>query len=381
MRRAATDALVGVAVALLGLSLGPSASAAAAHGRTPIATTSYFVFYSDFETNLNDALINAGVARRFHRPEPFRAGDEAACFAKLEPAVRAGWNRALDYYAEIVSPAGFNDRGQLLIRLQIAGFDDERLDSKDQELVDIARSLRGAAAPAYRACRWTAQNDANRRWVAAALPALTAHERAVGERLGRLYEKTWRGLPLPVDVVQTVDWSGANTIFLDPVGGHILIAIENDPKSALEVVFHEASHLFMRHGDPLRQALETAAEAARWQLPADLWHVVLFYTTGEAVRGILAAGGEPGYRPMLYGIYDRGTWVAYREPIETAWAPYVQGKRTLSAAAADLIDLLRRRAGAAGRGAPRARGGVALSGLGPVRSPGHGAGTAAHSTW
>ncbi len=136
----------------------------------------------------------------------------------------------------------------------------------------------------------------------------------------------------------------------------------------------------MRHGDPLRQALETAAAAARWQLPAELWHVVLFYTTGEAVRGILAAAGEPGYRPMLYGIYDRGTWVAYREPIETAWAPYVQGKRSLSAAAADLIDLLRRRSGAVGRTAPRERG-VALSGLGPVRSPGHGAGTAAHPTW
>lgn len=236
MRRAATGALVGVTVALLGLSLGPSASAAPVHGRAPIATTSYFVFYSDFETNLNDALINAGVARRFDRSELFRAGDEAACFAKLEPAARAGWNRALDYYAEIVSPTRFNDRGQLLIRLQIAGFDDERLDSRDQDLVDITRSVRGAAAPAYRACRWTAQNDANRRWVAATLPALTAHERAVGERLGRLYEKTWRGLPLPVDVVQTVDWSGANTIFRDPDGGHILIAIENDPKSALEVL-------------------------------------------------------------------------------------------------------------------------------------------------
>lgn len=338
--------------AVLGLALlllAPPGSLAAALARTPVATTPHFAFYSDFETNLNDALINAGVARKFHRSELFHAGEEVACFERLPSAVRAAWNRALDYYAEIVSPGGWTDRGQYLIRMQLAGFDDEREDAADRQLVDIAKSFRAAAAPAYRECRWAAQDEKNRRWVAALQPRLSAHERTIAARLEQLYRKPWGELPIPVDVVETVDWSGANTILRDPNGGHVLVSTDNQGPEALEVVFHEASHLFMRHNDPLQQAIESAAGAVHWPLPRDLWHVVLFYTTGEAVRRILDESGERGYRPMVYGIYDRGTWVEFREPIDTAWRPYVDGKRTLAEAAASLIDTLRKRAPLAGR--------------------------------
>src|ERR1700732_262980 len=156
--------------AVLGLTmppLAPRGSLAAALARTPVASTPHFAFYSDFETNLNDALINTGVARKLHRPELFHAGDEVACFEKLPSAVRAAWNRALDYYAEIISPGGWTDRGQYLIRVHLAGFDDEREDAADRQLVDIAKSFRAAAAPAYRECRLAAQDEKNRRWTAA----------------------------------------------------------------------------------------------------------------------------------------------------------------------------------------------------------------------
>src|ERR1051325_4627566 len=64
--------------------------------RAPLAATPHFVFYSDFETNLNDALINVGLARKFRKPQLFHDGDEAACFGKLPAAVRAAWERAAD---------------------------------------------------------------------------------------------------------------------------------------------------------------------------------------------------------------------------------------------------------------------------------------------
>jgi hypothetical protein len=332
---------------LLGLAMlvaAPQRSLVAGPARTAAATTPHFAFYSDFETNLNDALINAGVARKFHHPELFHDGDEVACFGKLPPALRAAWNRALDYYAEIISPAGANDRKRYLIRARLAGFDDEREDARDGQFVNIAQSFRAAAAPAYRECRWAAQDETNRHWIAALQPRLAAHEQAIATRLPQLYRKPWGDLPIPVDVVQTVDWSGANTILRDPAGGHILISIENEGQDALEIVFHESSHLFMRRNDPLQQALEGAASVAHWQLPGDLPHVVLFYITGEAVRRILEEGGERGYRPAVYRIYDRGTWVEYREPIETAWRPYLDGERSLADAAASLVETLRKQA-------------------------------------
>ncbi len=323
------------------LLFAPCASLGQPPERTPVATTPHFAFYSDFDTNLNDALIAAGAARKGGKPELFRAGDEVACFDKLPPSARAAWNGAVGYYAEIISPADWIDRQQYLIRVHLAGFDEDLKDAGARQFVEIARSFRVAAAPAYKACRWAAQDEKNRRWIEELKPQLAVDEKKAASRLERLYQKRWNGLPIPVDIVETVSWSGANSIIRrSPGGGHLLISNSYQGPAAFEIVFHEASHLLMDHGDPLRQALDGAASAAGVRLPGDLWHVVLFYTTGETVRRVLDEGGKPGYKPMVYGIFDRGAWDVYRKPLESAWGPYVEGKRDLAKAAASLIEAL-----------------------------------------
>jgi hypothetical protein len=307
--------------------------------RIPVVTTPRFAFYSDFEPNLNDALIAAGVARKPGKPELFHSGAEASCFGKLPESARAAWDGAVDYYVKIISPAGSNSRQQYLLRAQLAGFEEELKGDEARQFVEIARSFRAAATPAYRACRWAAQDEKNRRWIEELKPRLAADEQKIGPMLEELYRKKWTGLPIPVDVVETVDWSGANTILRDAGSGHILISAENPGRAALEVVFHEASHILMGGGAPVRQALESAASAANFRMPGELWHVVLFYTTGEAVRRVLDDGSKPAYTPLVYEIFDRG-WGGYRKPLETAWRPYVDGGRTLSEAAASLIGAL-----------------------------------------
>ena len=155
-----------------------------------------------------------------------------------------------------------------------------------------------------------------------------------------LYQEPWDGLPIQVDVVETVNWAGANSVSRDLGGGHLLISNSYQDLAAIEIVFHEASHLLMGRGDPLRRALQEAASALDLPLPRDLWHVVLFYTTGEAVRRILNEAGESEYTPMVYEIFGRSSWGRYRDAIESTWPAYMDGERALSEAAADLIQAL-----------------------------------------
>jgi hypothetical protein len=310
--------------------------------RAPVATTPHFAFYSDFDTNLNDALVAAGVARKGGKPELFHSGAEVSCFGEMPPSARAGWDGAVDYYAKIVSPASWSDRQQYLLRVALAGFDEELKDAGARQFVEIAQGFRAAAKPAYQACRWGAQDEKNRRWIEDLKALLATDEQRLASRLEQLYGKRWNGLPIPVDVVETVNWSGANSIIRHPAGGHLLISNSYQGPAALEIVFHEASHLLMDLNDPLRQALDSAASKVDFRLPGDFWHVVLFYTTGETVRRILDAGGKPGYTPMVYGIFDRGVWGNYRKALESAWRPYVDGERALSEAAARLIEELRK---------------------------------------
>jgi hypothetical protein len=329
---------LGVALGLGMVLLGADTVLAQDDRSAPLAATPHFAFHSDIATNLNDALVVAGSARNDDKPELFHAGsEEGACFAELPPSVRAGWDLAVDYYARIISPVSWMKRQQYLLRVDLAGFDDE-VDARARGFFDIARGFRAAALPAYEACRWSSQDAENRRWIDALTPRLAAHESAIAGRLEELYQVPWHGLPIRVDVVATAPAQGANSLISPP---HILVSSSIEEGDALEIVHHEASHTLMSRNDPVRQAFADAARELDLRVPGDLWHVVLFYTSGEAVRRTLDEAGQPDYSPFMYAhdLWD-GRWGGYREAIEDHWPAYLDGTRTLPEAATDLLQSL-----------------------------------------
>ena len=235
----------------------------------------------------------------------------------------------------------------MLLRHQLAGLEGNRNDAEDRRFVSIARGFRSAAAPAYEACRWEVQDTKNRRWIDEVIGRLAVHEETIAAWLEQLYQTPWHGLPLPVDVVPAALRTGASSIILSPAGGHILVSSLNEGNqaaAALEIVFHEASHTVAAgwRGDPLPRALDEAAEALGVPLPRDLWHVVLFYMTGETVRRVLSEAGEPEYTPYLYGGLFERAWPEYQDPIERTWPAYLNDDRTLQEAATDLLQAIGR---------------------------------------
>lgn len=341
MLQTIAGAALGFALSLF--LLAPSASFAKGVDHTLLATTPHFAFYSDFATNINDALIVAGAARNKGEPELFRPqpeqGDEEdrSCFAELAPSGQAGWNLAVDYYAKVISPTRWNSRQQYLLRVDLAGLGMD-FDARARGFARIAQGFRITATPAYAACHWSLQDSKNRRWVDALKPLLSAHEAAMSKRLAELYQTPWHGLPIRVDLVSTAPPVGANTIIAPP---HILLSSAIENRDALEIIHHEASHTLMRPEDPIKQALADAARKLDVELPRDLWHVVLFFTTGETMRDILSEAGEPEYTPYVYS-HDlwSGHWGNFRTAIEATWPTYLNGKRTLAEAASDLLQAL-----------------------------------------
>ncbi len=323
-------------LALAGLAAALSAAGApgAEDSATPtvVTTTTYFEFHSDFEVNLHDALLQAGRTRWSDQPELFHSGEESECFTKLPRALRSAWDHAVGFYAETVSPPQAR-RSQFVIRLDLIG--DELDEDSDRQLADIAASVRAAAAPAYRACRWPAQDAANRGWVERSLAIIEEHEDAIAGRLAELYEEPLDGLPLRTDVVETVGRTSANTIYLSPEGGHIWVrSSAGEGPVALETMFHEASHTVMGPRRSLGNSLTQAAGELAVSIPRDLWHGVLFYTTGYAVREVLEAAGKPGYVPMTF---DQDIFGEFHEVLKAEWTGYLEGEKTLEEAALDLV--------------------------------------------
>jgi hypothetical protein len=306
--------------------------------REPVFVTPHFALHSDLEVNVHDALLAAGTARRAGQPERFGGESDVACFDALPVEQRVAWNHAVDYYAEVIAPGTAFDRSQILPRLALLWQSEDWASGDERTFIAIARSFRSAASPAYERCRWPAQDARNRRWIDMLRPALERHEDAVSRRLVELYGMDWAALPIPVDIVETVSWAGGDSISANPPPGHVWISSTLDayqtPSAALEVVFHEASHLLTGNRSPLRAALAAASVGAAQPPPGELWHAVLFYTTGEAIRRQLAG---QDHVPLIYAL---DIFRNVRDPIAAAFAPYLDGERSLTESAAALVQAL-----------------------------------------
>jgi hypothetical protein len=134
-----------------------------------------------------------------------------------------------------------------------------------------------------------------------------------------------------VDVTAYANWAGAYTT-LGPT--RITIASldpGNQGPAALEVAFHEASHGISWY---LEKSISEECRRQNVLLPRrDLWHAVLFYTTGEIVRRRLR-----DYRPYAYsnGLW-RKAWPMYIVALEKDWQLYLDGKFPFEAAVAQLV--------------------------------------------
>ena len=171
-----------------------------------------------------------------------------------------------------------------------------------------------------------------------ALPMLLAHEEAIVKRLEKLFLDKWDDRPIPIDVVEKVSWSGANSFFPGPNLTHLLISRQVPETEALETIFHEASHGFMLNGDPLTILLSSAATERGVSLPQDLWHALLFFTTGHVVHERLGETADKSNKPMIYGIFGRGVWTHFQAPLESTWLDYLNGNKEAEDAIAELLQ-------------------------------------------
>ena len=151
-------------------------------------------------------------------------------------------------------------------------------------------------------------------------------------------QQPWPARPIHVDVCYYVPEIGYAFTILPP---HITYA-SGDPSHqgliGLELLFHEASHTF---ADVEVDALSRACRAQGKDC-GDLWHTLLFYTSGVELGRLLPAADRVSFTPYAYkyGLYTRGDWPRYRRVLATHWQAYLDGKTTFDAAiggmAADL---------------------------------------------
>lgn len=294
----------------------PSAAGAGADRAAPKRRAPLFEFHAGKWVNLHQMLY-----ARTSRWGPERAADEPQ---------DAGWLAALDHYRTAFDHRSFlallDDPALAPVNRTLSQAGDGPLRGLDPVLTG---HLERAGASYDRI--WPADRQRDSDWIAALEPALARHGEALAGALANAYGAPWPEQPIRVDVSVHAGPVGAYTV-LDPP--HITITSSSPQYSgeaALEMIFHEASHALV---EPIMKKLDAECARQGVPVPPQLWHALLFYTTGEVVRREL---GE-SYVPYVdkNGLWARG-FAAYERPIKRHWPQYLDGSIDVNAALARVV--------------------------------------------
>lgn len=310
----------------------PAADVARTASPSPeVARTEHFVFHSRILLNLHHFLYQAAAASA-RREGVAVAGrplevTELDAIDALRGDERRVWSSAIAFYRrEAIGRDLLFDDGMGALKRQIVAIEDPSggwatpLDPKYAAvLLDVL--------PVYRDRFWAAHEQANRSWIAGVADQLAHHETALVGRMTAAYGGHWPAAPIRVDVCAYANWAGGYTSAAPP---HIVVSsLDGDSQgsSALEVLFHEASHTSEMF-DAFRAALAAAFAARGADEPRGLWHLFIFLSAGDAVQRTLAAAGVADY--VHYGersgVYARGPWASEYPALREHWLRHLAGE-------------------------------------------------------
>jgi hypothetical protein len=339
------------------------------YGQLPV-----FEFHSGFWLNLHLTLYQEARKRSLQPTQAEKADKSAKASGPalkalsdpasgLSDAERRVWEDAVAYYAANFSSKDLLFAGEMIqLKNQLGDFEDcADLSGSKQRFCNAGLDAKltkvlEAAAPVYRAHQWREHDRANRRWVLRVAPLV--RERGVGlsQRLADIYQTQWPRHKIRVDIAAYANWAGAYTT-LDPLDVTISSTDpRNQGSTALEVLFHEASHGIAQ---PVEAAIIRECRQRDKAIPRDLWHALVFYTTGEVIRPIMARseaaddnsddpasppsgkGSATAYKPYAFreGLYRRN-WDDYLQLLSRFWQPYLDGQATFEDAIARMVSAL-----------------------------------------
>ncbi|HEX7317883.1 MAG TPA: hypothetical protein VF297_28525 [Pyrinomonadaceae bacterium] len=316
MNRKRRSALV---VAALFCGLLPWTEARASDLTAAPVVVGRYRLQSNFWVNLHQRLV---YEARFKWDKP-PAGLDGDGLAK--------WAAAVEAYRKYLGRRNpIFDKELIQLNDTLSNVNADRL---PDAIPSAAKKVLEAAMPLYRSAQWPEDDRANRFWIAVAAPMLASASEELAEAHAKAY-----ATPFPKRIlvdVTTFAWEfGAYTVG-EGESAHVVITSTdkgNQGFAALELLMHEPSHAIVDAtsaaigSDLKRLSAETGLRPM-----ANLWHAILFYTSGELTRRALARRGVGEYRPIILDMYERG-FRAYKQSLETHWQAYLDGKVSREAA-------------------------------------------------
>jgi hypothetical protein len=308
----------------LAASLIPPSQVVAQEKPSTVRTAPLFDFHSNFWVNLHQVLFHEAWLRAGKPNRQVQSAPPLSA-AGMSKQDEANWDTAVRFYA-----AHFGTRQQhgddelIQINEVLAAQPDSGARLNPAGLPPEVLAVLENSAVIYRRYWWPAHNEANENWIASQKQRVQDLAPKLASAMSRDLHQQWPAAPIRVDLCHYVVALGYAFTTLPPHTTFSSSDPSNQDLSGFELLFHEASHTF---ADTLINALATEGRTQHKEV-GDLWHSVLFYTSGMELRRLLPAPEQTGFIPYAdrYGVYRGGNWPKYRRLLETDWQAYLDGK-------------------------------------------------------
>jgi hypothetical protein len=317
---------------------GTLPNAQARQAQRASATRALFEFHSNFWVNLHQTLLEEALLRAGKPDRRLQSATPLAASQMSGPEV-SSWNAAVTFYETQFGTSRQHGNDQLIgINDTLAMQPDDGGSLGSVDLSPTLVAVLSGAAPIFRKHWWPAQQQSNMKWIASQRARVHDLGPRLAAAMSRDLRQPWPTKPIHVDVCYYVPEIGFAFTILPP---HITYASADSSHQGLigfELLFHEASHTFADvETDALSRECRTQGKEC-----GDLWHTLLFYTSGAELARLLPADERATFTPYAdkYGLYTRGDWSRYHRVLSTDWQAYLDGKTSFDAAirsmAADL---------------------------------------------
>ncbi|MEP7265212.1 MAG: hypothetical protein ABI772_11975 [Bacteroidota bacterium] len=255
----------------------------------PDAETNYFEFRSSYLLNLHHYLIKEGI--RYNKTDSSNRSFESFFIhqGEVNSSSKSGIMSAVKYYGDSVV------KKNMLF--------DPELNSLKYTLLTVEavyeipgnsisplwlKALKSADAY-YKDQEWKNTNAKNLLFINSHVEQVKKIEKEVIGRCEDVYQYKFTGKKFRIEIVDYATFFGAYTTN-DPFVCSVISSTDkrHDAEQGTEVIFHEVSHSMI---DSLFKMQQDLCKATSLRVDHNVWHTILFYSTGTIVKDALAGIG------------------------------------------------------------------------------------------
>ena len=319
-------------MAILLLASFASASAAS----TLLARTNHFELHADELLNLHHLLYHwaraeEGIGSGRMQVTVAERGDWSA----LSAGEQARWQEAVEFYRENVAELSHLSDAMLFQKVAILKAAGDPVEVDDKSIPGIRVALE-RALPVYKVHWWPEHDRVNRRWADEVVAHLADTEADFVDLTTRIYDARWPAEPLRVDLSYYANFRAGYT------GLSHVVMYTGDPGNqglyGFEMLLHESQHT--RYvASAVRRAIRRQFSEAGKEVPPNLWHALLFITSGDFAERIAAASCT---QHISYwereGFREFGGWATAIRLAEDYWRPVINGEATTEEALQAFVE-------------------------------------------